>query len=65
METHRIEVDANDLKQLIRDVQLLKNVLLSEGELTDWAKEKLAESRKVSDFELLSSEEVKQMILKK
>jgi len=45
METPMIKVDANDLRQLVQDVKLLKNVLLSEGELTDWAKKELAEAR--------------------
>ena len=65
METQKIKVDANDLKQLVQDVQLLKNVLLSEGELTNWAKKELAEARKIPDSEMISLKEVEQMILKK
>ena len=49
METQMIKVDADDLRQLIQDVQLLKNVLLSEGELTDLAKKELAESINTPD----------------
>lgn len=65
-----MKVDANDVKQLVRDVDMIKAILLShksfpdpEGELSDWAKKELAEARKTPDSELLSSEEVKQMIL--
>ena len=60
-------VNTEDLRQLIQDVAQIKNILLSgeEVELTDWAKKELAEARKVPDSELLSSEEVKQMILGK
>ena len=70
MKTGRMKVDANDVKQLVRDVEMIKAILLShkpfpdpEGELSDWAKRELAESRKPPDSELQSSEEVKQMIL--
>ena len=58
-----MEVNVNDLKQLILEVQLIKNILISEGEFTDWAKNELKEARNVSDSELLDSGEVKQMIL--
>ncbi|MCK4553035.1 hypothetical protein KAT80_02435 [Candidatus Pacearchaeota archaeon] len=65
METQK--VDASDLRQLVQDVALIKRILLlnEEGEFTEWAKKELAEARKVPDSELLSSEEVKQMILEK
>ena len=65
MGTDMIKVDVNDLKQLILEVQLIKNILISEGEFTDWARNELREARNVPDSELLSSEEVKQMILAK
>ena len=60
-----IKVDANDSKQLIQDVQILKNVILSEGDLTDWAKEELAKARALPDSEYVSLEEVKKRILAK
>ena len=59
-----IKVDADDLRQLIQDVQLLKNVLLSEGELTDWAKKELAEARNTPDEEYVSMEEIEREFLK-
>jgi len=65
METQKVKVDANDLKQLIQDVQLLKNVLLSEGELTDWAKQELDNARALPDLEYVSLEEVEKRILAK
>lgn len=35
----------NDVQQLIIDMAILKNTLLDEGELSDWAKQALAEAR--------------------
>ena len=70
MEAQMVKIDANDLRQLILDVKLMKEILLSgklyydyEGELSDWTKEELIKARETPDSELLSSEEVKQMIL--
>ena len=37
----------------------------SESELTDWVKKKLAEARQIPDSKLMSSEDVKRMILGK
>ncbi len=60
-----VNINANDLRQLILDVKLMKEILLSgklyydyEGELSDWAKKELAEARETPNSELLSSEEV-------
>lgn len=46
-----IKIDANDLKKLILNVELIKEFLLSrelhrgsDGELTDWAKRELEEA---------------------
>ena len=38
-----------DLLNLRRDVELIKNILMSEGELTPWAKKQLAKARVQSD----------------
>ena len=35
----------NDLMKIERDVELIKNILMSEGELTEWAKNELARAR--------------------
>ena len=71
-------VDAEKFNQLLHDVafikQRLNDVVLinemgfadkadSEGEITDWVKKELDEARQVPDSELISSEEVKRMIL--
>ena len=58
-------VNTEDLRQLIQDVTLIKNILLSseEVELTDWAKKELAEARKVPDSELISMEEIEKEFL--
>ncbi len=63
MKTQTVAVPCDDLTQLKNDVALIKNLLLDEGPLTDWAKNELEESRMVTDSELLSSKEVRQMIL--
>ena len=34
-----------DIEQIKKDLELIKNILLSEGELTDWAKRELARAR--------------------
>lgn len=67
-----VKIDANDLRQLISDVKLMKKILLSgelhsgyEGELSDWAKKELAEARKIPDSENIPLEEVEKMILSK
>ena len=50
---------------IVEDVELIKNILLSEGELTPWAKKELAEARKIPRKHCISHEEVKKRILKK
>ena len=52
-----------EIKKLIIDVALIKNALLNEGELTDWAKEELEDARKRN--RKISHEEVKKLILEK
>ncbi len=47
-----------DLAQLKNDVAVIKYVLLSEGELTDWAKKELAEARKESESEYVPLEKL-------
>ena len=69
MET--INVKAEDLKKLIRDVAQIKEMLIAEKEeneigeieLTDWAKKELEEARKRK--KTVSHEEVRKMILAK
>lgn len=43
-----------DIEQIKRDLELIKNILISEGELTDWAKEELARAREESEDEYTS-----------
>lgn len=57
------DISREELKQLIRDVALIKNILISEGELTDWAKKELEEARKIPDSENTSLEDIEQRIL--
>lgn len=49
-----ISVNANDILQIKQDIEILKNVILSEGELSDWAKKTLIESRKESEKDYVS-----------
>lgn len=63
METEIKGISVEELKQLIRDVALIKNILLSEGELTDWAKNELEKARKRPNSEKITHEEVKRRIL--
>ncbi len=56
-----INVDADDLRQLISDVKLMKEILLSNGlysedELSDWAKKELKESREENEENYVSLE---------
>lgn len=60
-----IVIKPEDLKKLIRDVELIKNMLMSEGELTDWAKKELSEARRRPASSYVSLEEVKRKILSK
>jgi len=70
MKTQTIKVDAGDLKKLILTVEMMKEILLSgklyydyEGELSDWAKKELEETRKTPDSELISMEEIEKEFL--
>ena len=67
-----INVNADYLKQLFADIERMKDFILChkvgpdpEGELSDWAKNEIEESMKIPISECMSSEEVKQMILKR
>ena len=62
MKTNTVMLDQTDVAQLIHDVQLIKDVLLDDGELTEWAKKELGRARSVSEEELLSMDEVEEMI---
>ena len=70
METKNVKEE--DIKQLIQDVEMLKEILFynknlqdPEGELTDWAKNELDEARRTPESEYVSLEQVKKRILKK
>lgn len=69
METEIKEINAEELKQLIMDVALIKKILSihkkdPEGELTEWAKKQLEISRS-NPSGYFSHEEVKKIILSK
>ncbi len=58
MKIENSNIDTKDFKQLIRDVALIKNILVSEGELTNWAKKELAKARAEKKEDYLSLEEL-------
>ena len=59
-----IKVKAEDFAQLVRDVSVLKNLLLNEGTLSEWAIEELKKSREVPMSECVSHEEVRKLLSK-
>lgn len=65
MDSEITNVRIDDIAQIRQDIELIKNILLSEGELTDWAKRELAKARQVPESECVSHEDVKGMILRK
>lgn len=64
METN-INIIHSDMIKIQKDLELIKNVLFSEGELSKWARKELANSRKAPSSEYLSHEEVKKRIFAK
>ena len=61
MESELKDISPKEIKQLIRDVALIKNILLEEGELSNWAKRELEIARK--NPEKIPHAEVKKRIL--
>ena len=53
------------INQIQIDIEFIKENLGDDIELTDWAKNELAEARKIPDSEMLSLEEVEKKILAK
>ncbi len=64
MESEIISINKK-LDRLVKDVELIKNIVSEEGELTDWAKKELEEARKTPRSEYISHDEVKRRILAK
>jgi len=65
MKTGIKDISPGDLRKLIEDVKLIKNILLEEGEMTDWAKNELKSARKRPEKEYASLGKVKRNILSK
>ena len=53
-----------DMIKIQQELDLIKNVLLFEGELTDWAKSELKRAREEDESEYVSLETTKKRILK-
>ena len=71
MEVETINVSADDLRKLIQDVAMIKEVLMChrpypdpEGELSDWAKKELKEARNTPEEECISMEDIEKEFLK-
>jgi hypothetical protein len=58
-----MEINVREFKQLVRDVAVLKNLLLEEGELSEWAKKELKESREISVSHCISQNDLKKELL--
>ncbi|MBI4116224.1 hypothetical protein HY449_00595 [Candidatus Pacearchaeota archaeon] len=73
METNEFKIiNQGDLKKLMEDVALIKEILFfnsnikdPEGKLSDWAKKELKEARETPEEEYVSLEAVKKRILSK
>ena len=71
METDESKIiNPEDLKKLMKDVALIKEILFfnsnikdPEGELSDWAKKQLKKARESPESEYVPFEEVKKRIL--
>lgn len=54
MEEQTIKINENEFKQLVKDVAVIKSILInndSEGELSDWAKNELKKAKEESEEE--------------
>ena len=54
-----------NLARLSRDIELIKRILIPDGELTDWAKEELAKARSIPTSKYIPFEEIEQKVLEK
>jgi hypothetical protein len=64
MEVKTINVDER-LNKIARDVELIKNILVSEGELSDWAEEEIDRARSNPELEYVSLADAKKRIINK
>ncbi len=51
-------VDPKDMRKLMEDVALIKNILMSEGGLTPWAKKELMKARKEDESKYTDLEDL-------
>jgi len=65
MKTVTLDVINSNLEKLYNEVELIKNILSEEYELSSWAKNELLEARKIPDSKLIGHDEVKKRILQK
>ena len=62
MDSKTATIKVEDLSRLLDDIELIKNILISEGELTPWARRELEEARKVPHSENVPLEEVERRL---
>lgn len=53
------------LNQMQVDIQFIKENVIEDGELTEWAENELAEARKIPDSQMIFLEEVERKIAEK
>jgi len=51
-----------DIRKLVVDVALIKNLLAEEGELSDWAKEELKKAREEPEEDYIELEDLRKEI---
>jgi hypothetical protein len=49
---------SRDIARIRKDIELIKNMLLSEGELTSWARKALARARKQNEDTYMSLNDI-------
>lgn len=54
-----------NMNKIQRDIELIKNILMSEGELSSWAKKELAKARKRPESSYISLEDYKHNLMTK
>lgn len=53
-----IEIIHRDMEKIRKDIELIKNILISEGELTEWAKDALKKARTEEESEYTDLEDL-------
>jgi hypothetical protein len=65
MKSNEVTISSKGVIQMKHDIELIKNHLLSETELTDWARKELEEARNAPRESYVSLEEMEKEFLKR